>query len=151
MLKSVNTKLLSRIFRRSKRPVLIVGQGVKLGRAEDELRLVVQKFKIPVLSSRLGKDLLEYDNSCFIGHPGTYGTPPAWKTLDNTDLIVSVGSRLSTITVNYDPDTWAPQATLVMVDIDAKELEKHGKRVQVKIQMEAKLFFKTLLRSGRQI
>ncbi len=131
-------------FSRAKRPLLVVGQGVRLGKAVDEFRFVVDRFQIPVLTARLGMDLIEYDHPSFVGHPGHFGTKAAWFALDETDLVLVVGCRLSSETVNYGLKAWAKNAKIVIVDLDKKELMKYGRQAHIKIHQDAKIFLRRL-------
>lgn len=140
----VDAKFLNDLFSRHQRPLLLVGQGIKLANAVKELRRVVNKFKIPTLTSRLGIDVIEYDHPSYVGHPGNFGTKPGWLAIDNADLIVAVGCRLSTATINFYPEKWAKNAYVVMVDVDKQELVKHGERINLKINMDAKKFLQDL-------
>lgn len=140
MKRYVEVKWLDDLFKRHQRPILLVGQGIRLAGAVKELRQVVDKFKIPTLTARLGIDAIEYDHPSYVGHPGNFGTKPGWLAVDNTDLIVAVGCRLSTATINFYPEKWAPKATVMMVDVDKEELVKHGQRINIKVNMDAKKF-----------
>jgi acetolactate synthase-1/2/3 large subunit len=128
----------------SRRPSLLAGAGVRLAGAVEDFNSFIHDFRIPTMTSRLGMDLMGYDNSFFVGRPGTYGDRPANFTVQNSDLFISVGSRLSIGMVGYDFEHFAENAQKVMVDVDSRELEKPAVRPDIPIRMDAKLFFKML-------
>ena len=72
----------------SKRPILLVGQGVRISNSINLFHEVIKKVKIPVLTSRLGIDLLYSDHPLYVGRPGTYGERAANFAIQNADLIL---------------------------------------------------------------
>jgi acetolactate synthase-1/2/3 large subunit len=58
---------------RASRPILLAGQGVRLASAVEHFRAVAERLNIPVLTSRLGIDLIHSDHKLYVGHPGNYG------------------------------------------------------------------------------
>lgn len=131
-----------------KRPIFIAGQGVEIADAVDELNEAAQKLNIPVLTSRLGIDLMASDNKLYVGRPGNYGERAANFAIQNSDLIISVGCRLASALVGHDPQNFGRNAKKIVVDIDEKELEKPGVKIDVKINCGAKIFFKELLKQA---
>lgn len=128
----------------SRRPCLLAGAGVRLAGAVDDYNSFVRDFCIPTITSRLGMDLTGYDNPFFVGRPGTYGDRPANFSVQNSDLFISVGSRLSIGMVGYDFEHFAENAQKIMVDVDLRELEKPAVRPDIPVRMDAKLFFQML-------
>lgn len=135
----------------SKRPCLLVGAGVRLGDAADALYEFIAKLKIPVLTSRLGMDLIEHDHPLFVGRPGTYGDRPANFTIQNCDLLLSVGCRLGIGLVGYDFVEFAKQALKIHVDIDRTELDKPSVVPDIAVHGDAHSFFRltTAMWSGK--
>lgn len=122
-----------------KKPLLLLGQGAD----GSDYRKFAEKYQIPILTTRLGVHLIEYDHPLYVGHPGNYGDIPSKKAIDNADLIISVGCRLASAVVGYHPEEWGPKAYKVVVDIDEKELDKPGPILDMKVLMTAKLFFES--------
>ncbi len=131
---------------KSKHPILFAGQGIRLGYAFDEFNRTVKKLQIPVITSRLGIDLIDSDNELYVGRPGTYGERAAHFAIQNSDLILVVGSRLSTSTVGHNSKEFGKNAKKIVVDIDIEELEKPGVDIFLKIHSDIKLFLKELLK-----
>lgn len=111
-------------LRHSARPCILAGAGVRSAGAVEELRTLVHETGIPILTSRLGMDLIGFDDPNFVGHPGSYGDRPANFAAQNCDLLLTVGCRLALGLVGHDFDAFAPRAVKVMVDVDERELDK---------------------------
>ena len=129
----------------SSRPLIIAGQGIRLSNATNELRAFVERFRIPIVTTRLGIDVIESDNDLYVGRPGNYGERAANFAIQNADFILSVGSRLATAAVGHNPKCFGKHAFKIVVDIDQKELEKPGFPIDVKIQDDAKAFLEALM------
>ncbi|MEK7633220.1 MAG: thiamine pyrophosphate-binding protein [Patescibacteria group bacterium] len=143
---SLKVKETLKILSRSKRPILFVGQGIRLANAFKEFDETVKKLQMPVITSRLGIDLIDSDNKLYVGRPGTYGERAAHFAIQNSDFILAVGSRLSTSTVGHNSKEFGKNAKKVVVDIDIEELEKPGVDIFLKIHSDIKLFLKELLK-----
>ncbi len=128
----------------STRPLIIAGQGVASAGARMLFRRVIERLNIPVITTRLGIDLLEYDHPLFVGHPGNYGDRPANFAVQNADLILAIGSRLATAAVGHNASQFGKHARKIVVDIDSKELDKPGVIIDLKIQDDAKNFLNEL-------
>ena len=128
------------LIRSSRRPVILGGAGIRLAGAVDDFNDFVSQTGIPALTSRLGMDLIGYDNPLFVGRPGTYGDRPANFTIQNADLLIVVGSRLAIGLVGYDFEKFAEHAKKVMVDVDSCELNKPSVKLDISLEMDAKIF-----------
>jgi acetolactate synthase I/II/III large subunit len=120
----------------SKRPLIIAGQGVSLSDNRTALLNLVEKYKLPVITSRLGIDIINSDHELFIGRPGTYGDRAGNYVIQRSDLIISIGSRLSTSTIGYDYKNFGKNANKIIIDIDPLELEKEFSNEVVKINSD---------------
>ena len=129
----------------AKRPVFLVGQGVSLAGARNEFYTYVNKVNIPVITSRLGIDLIESDHDLYIGRPGNYGERAANIAIQNADLILSVGCRLASSLVGHSPEQFGKNAYLYVIDIDQKELDKPGPKIDYKAKLDSKHFFAKML------
>ena len=83
------------LLRNARRPVIIAGNGVRLAHAEQVFLNVVETLKIPVVVSKLGQDLIDYQHPYYVGFGGTKGTRPGNFAMQNADLILAIGSRLA--------------------------------------------------------
>lgn len=132
-------------LKRSKRPLIIAGQGIKLAGAIEEFRKFIEKSKIPVITSRLGIEIIESDHEVYVGRPGNYGERSANFAVQNADLIIAIGSRLSSATVGHDAKSFGKNAYKIVIDIDEKELDKPGVKIDVKGNIDAKDYLLSLL------
>ena len=78
-----------KLLESAKRPLFILGQGVRLSKAIPEMKKTLEKLRIPVLTTRLGIDIIESDNELYVGRPGTYGERAANFAVQNADLIIT--------------------------------------------------------------
>lgn len=127
-------------IRTSRRPCLLVGAGIRLADAIDEFHTFINKVKIPVMTSRLGMDLIDHQHPLFVGRPGTYGDRASNFTIQNSDLFLSIGCRLAIGLVSYQYENFAQYAKKIVVDIDEKELTKPSVIPDIAILGDAKEF-----------
>lgn len=137
-------ELVQKAIRASRRPFLLLGAGVRLSGAEEAARELALSTNIPVLTSRLGMDLIEHEFSLFVGRPGTYGERAANYTVQNADLMIVIGCRLSVGLIGYDYQHFAPHAKKIIVDIDPEELIKPSVIPDIAVQADAGEFIARL-------
>lgn len=130
-----------KLLENAKRPVFLVGQGVSLAGAREDFYKYVNETRIPVITARLGIDLIESDNDLYVGRPGNYGERSANFAIQNADVILSVGCRLASSLVGHNPKEFGKHAYLYVVDIDQKELDKPGAKIDYKAKLDCKDFF----------
>jgi len=133
------------LLAKSERPVLVAGSGIRLAGAIDEFEKLVTRLEIPVLTTWLGLDLLAEDHPFFAGRPGSVAPRGANFTLQNCDLMISIGARLDMAFTAYAHDRLARGAKKILVDVDAAEIEKMGMKVDVKVVADARAFLRKLL------
>lgn len=138
------------LINKSKRPLILAGQGIRLSGGEEEFRKLFKNSCIPVITTRLGIDILESDNRLFVGRPGIYGDRAGNFAVQNADLILCIGARLDTGIVGYDAKDWGRNAKNIVIDIDEKELNKPGVNIYKKIKVDAKEFLTTLNKAINQ-
>jgi len=127
-------------LRRAERPVVVAGWGIRLARCADAFRGWIERTQLPVALTWAVADLLPGEHPCRIGTFGTHGTRYANFAVQNADLILAIGSRLDTKATGSPPETFAREATKIMVDIDAAELEKFssfGLEIDMRIRADA--------------
>ncbi|MFA4905605.1 MAG: thiamine pyrophosphate-binding protein [Candidatus Margulisiibacteriota bacterium] len=132
------------MLQNAKRPLIIAGQGVRISRSVEQFRKLVETLDVPVISSRLGQDILPYSHRNNLGHGGMKGMRFTSLIMKESDLIISIGSRLSVPFVGENLDAFSSQAKIVMVDIDQAELKKPAVKVDLPIQADAGLFIREL-------
>lgn len=124
------------------RPILIYGAGIHLAGAEEEALAFARHHQIPVAPTWAGLDLIPSDDPLVVGSFGTHGTRAGNFAVQNSDYILSVGSRLDSKATGTPIETFAREAQIVMVDIDDREIRKFNGRVDG-ICCDAKDFFQT--------
>ena len=105
-------------IKKAKRPVLHAGYGIRLSGAYDVFRSLIKKLNIPIVTYWNAVDLIETDNDLYCGRAGNMGDRPGNWAIQNADLILAIGTRISIRQVGYDWKTWAREAEVIMVDID---------------------------------
>ncbi len=131
----------------AQRPVILAGNGIRLADGQEEFEELVEKLKIPILTTWNGIDLIEDDNPLFFGRPGGLGQRYANFIQQNSDFYLSIGARMNLLQTGYNFDGFARAAYKVMVDIDEAELHKINVRPQLTIAADAKLFMQILLKN----
>lgn len=135
---------LAELLRSCTRPAVIVGSGIHNARAERLFLDTVESLNIPVLTSISGIDLIPSDHRLFFGRPGILGERAANFIMQNSDLLIVIGTRMGIRICGYAWETVARGAQKVMVDIDRNELEKPTFRPDVKIHADAGDFLRSL-------
>ncbi|NTW28740.1 MAG: thiamine pyrophosphate-binding protein [Coriobacteriia bacterium] len=128
----------------SQRPLILAGAGVRAAGAVDDLLGLVHRVGIPVVTSRLGMDLIGFEDPLFVGRPGTYGDRPANFAVQNCDLLLTIGCRMALGLVGYDFESFAPNALKIMVDVDELELDKPSVVPDIPIHADAAEFLRFL-------
>jgi len=134
------------MLKKAKRPVLIIGYGIRLAKGEKEFLQLVEKLRIPVISSWTGTDLIDYDHELYVGRSGIMGDRAGNFTVQNSDLLLIIGSRMSIPQVGYNYTVFAREAKKIVIDIDDKELRKTTIKIDLPINADAKKFMVELLR-----
>lgn len=107
----------------SKRPVFLLGSGVQISNTSKQVIQLAEATNIPILTA-WSHDIIDSNHRLFMGRPGTIGTRPGNFILQQSDLIIVLGSRLNIRQISYNWDEFAKNSYLVQVDIDAQELNK---------------------------
>ncbi|MCG2711703.1 MAG: thiamine pyrophosphate-binding protein [Candidatus Omnitrophica bacterium] len=128
----------------AQRPVIIAGRGIRIAGAAKELVSFANKYKIPVVTPIMGIDVISSDNRSYIGRVGTKGTRAGNFAMQNADLILSIGSRLSVSVVGHEYKLFAREAKVVVVDIDTVEHRKKTINIFDFINADAKKFLEKL-------
>lgn len=126
-----------------KKPILLVGSGVRMADAVEEVHSFVRKTNIPLLTTMNAVDLAPEE--FHIGFIGTHGNRIANMIINECDLIISVGARLGIRQVGRYTANFAPHADLIRVDIDENELGRNIKPNERQYRMDAKDFMGMLL------
>ena len=137
------TKLLCK-WKEAKKPLMIVGNGVRLSGGVEELHKVLQTTNIPTITAVNGNDIVNTDYPQYYGRFGTHAQICANQLLSECDFLLTVGSRLYVRQTGYNFAGFAKQAYKVHVDIDEAELDKPTLLTDLEIHSDAKLFLSKL-------
>ena len=125
-------------IRAAQRPVINAGNGIRIGKAFDVFERVVNKLGVPVITGWDSEDLMCDDDPLYVGRAGNMGDRPGNFAIQNSDLVLSIGSRLSIRQVGYNYGTWARAAYVIVNDIDEEELKKPSVHSDMRIHGDAR-------------
>ena len=137
-------KIILEKLRNAKRPVIYAGGGIRLSGGFSEFRKAMEKLNVPVVTYWNSIDLIEDEHPLYVGRGGNMGDRPGNFAVQNADVLLTIGSRISIRQTGYSFDTWAREAEVIMVDIDRAEMKKHTIHVDMPVWADAKDFLETL-------
>lgn len=117
----------------AERPVIFAGNGIRLAGAHEAFLKLVGKLNIPVVTGMSSIDAIASDHPLYVGRNGTTGDRAGNFAIQNCDLLLSLGSRLSFFQTGFNYNTWARDAYKIVNDIDPEELKKDTIRADLKV------------------
>lgn len=144
---SVKAREVAGLLRDAKRPLVIAGHGIRLSGGIAALHRFLEHTGIPALTTFNGFDLVPVEHPSYAGRPGTLGTRFGNLALQNSDLILSVGTRNNIRQVSYNWKIYGRSAKKVVVDIDHAELMKPTLTPDVAVHADAREFLEALMHS----
>jgi len=132
-------------WKQAKKPLMIVGNGIRLSKGIKELYSLLSKTNMPVISAVNGNDIVNNDYEYYCGRFGTHAQIGANNLLSECDFLLTVGSRLYVRQTGYNFEGFAKQAYKIHVDVDQSELDKPTLFTDLKIHSDARLFLSNLL------
>lgn len=145
---NLDNKIVDDIFSmlgKAKRPVFLIGHGVIAANAEKNMRVLAEKIGIPVLATWRAKMVFADDHELYFGHPGSPGPRYSNFILQNSDLLIIIGTRLNVGVTAFNERSFAPNAKKIIVDIDKYEIAKLDMDFEQKIICDAGKFIDVLL------
>lgn len=127
-------------MKRSKKPIIILGDGLKKNTISKKLIAELERMNIPIFTTRSAIDLLQTDSLSFRGRIGGYGNRLANLILNNSDLIISIGARFSTSLTTRNLSDFAKNAFKITIDIDKDEHVNNGINKVHRINFDALQF-----------
>ncbi len=128
----------------AKRPVIYAGGGVRLSGGFAAFRTLIEQLNVPIVTYWNSIDLIEDAHPLYVGRGGNMGERAGNFAVQNADLLLVIGSRISIRQTGYSFDTWAREAEVIMVDIDPAEMTKHTIHVDMPVWADAKDFMQRL-------
>lgn len=129
------------LIQNSQRPIIIAGNGIKLGKCEKEFINFLQRYKIPVVTTLMSTDIIQDEHDLYVGRIGIIGQRAGNFALQNSDLIISLGCRMAQAVVGYQTNWFGRAAKIIYIDIDKNELAKKNLNYTLKLEMDLKYFF----------
>ena len=119
------TKIILKELEKSERPLLVIGNGVKLSMAENLIKKIVKKNQIPFVTTWATVDIFKHNHKLNAGTFGVAATRYGNFAIQNSDLLVFLGARLSPQIVGSNIDIFSPKSKKIIVDIDKYEFKNH--------------------------
>jgi acetolactate synthase-1/2/3 large subunit len=135
--RDIAMEILTRI-RQSSRPVINAGNGIRIGQAHETFLRVIEKLGVPVVTGWNSQDSIWDTHPLYTGRGGGMGDRAGNFAIQNSDLVLSLGSRLSIRQVGYNYKTWAREAFVIVNDIDQEELKKPSIHADMRIHADVK-------------
>jgi len=134
---------LKKLITESKKPVIVIGGGIKSSGTKEQLKELLNRLKIPVMSGpHSAIDIINTDYQYYAGRFGLLGQKTSNCLIQESDLIISLGSRLNPKMIGYDSQKFAPLAKKIIIDIDENELTKlNFSKTTYKWKIDLKDFF----------
>jgi acetolactate synthase-1/2/3 large subunit len=132
-------------IQRARRPVLYAGNGIRLSGGYAEFLQAVEALGVPVVTGWDSIDLLWDTHPLYVGRGGMMGDRAGNFAVQNSDLLIALGNRLSIRQVGYNWKSWARAAYKIMVDIDKTELQKPTIQIDLPVHADARDFLRALL------
>ena len=141
------------LFNNAERPVLLAGNGIRLAHAHAEFMRLINQLGIPVMTTWPAMDFLPQDHALYIGRPGSIAPRGANFALQNSDWLLTIGTRMDMTITGYAPENLARGAKKIMVDIDPCEIQKIASKTTVDVQIcaDAKIFMRMLQEQCAQV
>lgn len=136
---------IQKIFLDAQKPLIIAGGGAD----RQSIEKLSHSLNIPVVTSRMGIDSISSEDEYYVGRPGSNGQRAAHFAIQQCDLLIVLGCRLSVSTIGYYPDRLAPNARKIQIDIDEKELAKQDVPIDCKINCSVDMFVNEALKLPR--
>lgn len=136
----------------AKRPVVLIGSGVRTANAIGGLKKFIEKYRIPLVYSNSAPDTYGSKNELSIGSIGSMGASRSGNfTIQNADLVLILGNRLSAYSTGVDYCDFARDAKTIVVDIDPVEHKKKSIRIDQFVHADLKNFIELLNESQFQL
>lgn len=139
------------LFNKARRPLLILGHGIRRAGAISQMRELIDYLNVPVMTTWNGVDLIEDDYPLFYGRPGAVGQRHANLIQQNADFVLTIGTRLNLLSTGFDFSSFLKNAKHIMVEIDENELYKKSVHPTLAIHSDAKSFLEKMLENKNLI
>jgi len=136
------TQLLKQLLENSKKPVVVVGNGIRVSNTVDSLKKFLNSTNLPVMTGpHSAVDAVNSDYLYYAGRFGLLGQYTSNHIIQESDFILSLGSRLNPKMIGYDSSKFAPDAVKFLIDVDSNEMKKLNFENKVEWNIDLKDFF----------
>ena len=129
----------------SKRPLFVIGNGIHLSKSESMFLELINNFPIPTACTWATKDIFDYNNELYAGNFGILGERFGNFAVQNSDLLIILGSRMSIPNVGYNTEMFSPNSIKILVDIDSEEAKKNSIKIDYFLNSDIKYFLEKAL------
>ena len=112
------------LLEEAKKPMFLIGGGVNLAHAQQEMTKLAEKIDAPVITTVMGRGAISTEHPLYIGNIGMHGSYAANKTADECDLMFSIGCRFND-RVTGEIKKFAPNAKIVHIDVDTASISRN--------------------------
>ena len=131
---------INQMLERAKRPLFLIGHGLRIAGATDAFRKLAHKLGIPCVFTWNASDTFDWDDALYIGRPGVVAARAPNFAVQNCDCLISVGCRLDNVVTAYNPTGFAREAKKIVVDVDRNELDRHPMPIDLRVCADARDF-----------
>ena len=132
------------LLSKSSRPIILAGHGIRLSKMQDAFLKFIEKYRIPVVTTKNAMDIIYDSHELLAGRIGINGQRAGNFAIQNSDLVICLGSRLSFPTVGYATDFFARSAKKIVVDIDPIQLNNSTIKIDIPINTSVNNFLNQL-------
>ncbi len=137
-------KQVEQYIKSASRPVVLAGYGIRISGAINDLLNFIEKYNIPIITTYLGIDIIDSKHPNYVGRVGIKGDRAGNLAMQNSDLLIIIGSSLPVAEIGYEYSQFAREAKVVIVDIDTSSHKKNTIKINLLIQGDAKEFLTKL-------
>ncbi len=137
-------KQVEQYIKSASRPVILAGYGIRISGAINDLLNFIKKYNIPVITTYLGIDIIDSEHPKYVGRIGIKGDRAGNLAIQNSDLLIVIGSSLPVAEIGYEYSQFAREAKIVIVDIDTSSHKKNTIKIDLLIDGDAKEFLNKL-------
>ena len=137
------------ILDKAKKPVFLIGGGVNIAHANEEMTKLAQITGIPVITTIMGKGAIPTTYELYIGNIGIHGSYAANTAISNCDVLFSIGTRFND-RITGKIDEFAKGATIIHVDIDPAAISKNIS-VDIPIVADAKIAIEAIIKKAKKL
>ena len=131
------------LLRHAKRPVFLIGGGVNIAQANEEMKQLAELCRVPVITTIMGKGAIDSDHELYVGNIGIHGNYASNTAISQCDVLFSIGTRFND-RITGRIETFAQNAKIVHIDIDPASISRNIV-VNIPVVSDAKVAIKAML------